>query len=125
MSENDAQNTIKEFLTNRNVGINDKVDLLTAFKTIYTKQFELEDYTVFYTIGDYKKANALAFHESTRGDGKIIVGVDSDFLIDSNKIDFITSILHEYGHQLSSLGPRMQRTLWLSQTARYPQLLPL
>ena len=98
MSESEAQAVLNQYIVNPKFSVSENLDLLVALCVIFEKEFDVNDYSIRYMVGDFSKVNSFAFHESTRGDNVIIIGVDSEFLTEPSKVQFLKVMLHEYGH---------------------------
>lgn len=118
MSIDLAEIYLKNYLNSSKVELFDKVNLLTALKSIFSKEW-VHNIKIEYCIEDFSNIHALAYHEATRGDGKIILGVDIDFLINADKLSFLKTIMHEYGHLNEFLkckkGRKKRESVFLSE----------
>ena len=106
MSESEAQNVLTKYIRYPDVDVDTKLNLLVALKVLLTKEFQVKDLQIKYVIDDFSSLDCLALLEAMRGDDTIIIGVDQEFLANAQKIHFLKTMLHEYGHFKMFLSTR-------------------
>jgi len=105
MSESEAKSVLKKYIRYTEKSMAGNIDVLVALKRLLAQEFDMKGFQIRYVVDDFSDRNFEAFHESTRGDDVIIIGVDIE-LLNSTKTYFLMTVLHEYGHLRTFLKSR-------------------